>query len=98
MDSLCPCDLEPQHLEEAAGTKWTVHKRNNCALLVLEGTCCPSRTFLIAYALYTANLYLLFLALFFFYLSPENETGTDISGNELDWCSWEDVIHSYNEQ
>lgn len=35
--------------------------------------------------------------LFFFYLSPENETGTDISGNELDWCSWEDVIHSYNE-
>lgn len=64
MDSLCPCDLE--RLEEAAGTKWTVHKRNNCALPVLEGTCCPSRTFLIVYALYTGNLYLLFLALSFF--------------------------------
>lgn len=66
MDSLCPCDLEPQRLEEAAGIKWTVHKRNNCALPVLEGTCYPSRTFLIAYALYTVNLYILFLAFLVF--------------------------------
>jgi len=42
-------------------------------------------------------IFCVFLFFFFSYLSPENETGTDISGNELDWCGWEDVIHSYNE-
>lgn len=55
---LAPRNLDLQRLEETAGTKWTVNKRNNCILPVLEGTCCPSGTFLIAYALYTANLYL----------------------------------------
>lgn len=59
----------------------------------LEGTCCPSGTFLLTHALYTANLYL--LSLFFPYLRLGNETGTDISGNDrLDWCSWEDAIRS----
>lgn len=75
-----------QPLEETAGTKWTVNKRNNCVLPVLEGTCCPSGTFLVAYArmLFIQQIFICWL-LFFSCLSPENETGTGVSGDELDW-------------
>lgn len=84
-------NLALQPLEETAGTKWTVNKRNNCVLPVLEGTCCPSGTFLVAYAR------MLFIQQTFICLSPENETGTDVSGDELDWRSWEDAIHGCDE-
>lgn len=84
-------NLALQPLEETAGTKWTVNKRHNCVLPVLEGTCCPSGTFLVAYAR------MLFIQQTFICLSPENETGTDVSGDELDWRSWEDAIHGCDE-